>query len=144
MNKYLEGIPELPASTQAKLNEIEPPKWHWFFRKRAKSGEYDKFGQPKQYPAFACTEEEASRKDENKYEQIGASDGTTYFEYMRTHLQPNMVYDAQKAVQVERDAFNAELEKAKGHYRRPRKRDRYFMSASEGTTGIEEFKRSWQ
>lgn len=146
-NTELEGVPALPPVESATLNEIEPPKWHWFYRKRARLGEYDKFGQQKEYPIFACMEVEAAeletQKNLSKFEQIGASDGTTYFNYMREHLKPNMVYNAQDAVKVEKEAFNAELEKARGHYRAPRRKDRYFGGASEGTAGVDEFKRTW-
>ena len=143
MNQTLESIPELPGPEFLRLNEIEPPKWHWFYQRRPREGEFDKFGQPKTYPVFACGEAEAAQLDPNKFTQVGASDGTTFFNYMRERLKPNTVFKAQDAYRIEKEAFDAELAVARGKYRRPRAKERFFGSASQGTTGVEEFKANW-
>lgn len=137
----------LPTHEFYKLRSIEPPKTHWFYQRQAEDWELDQFGQKKEYPVFACGEDEAARLESHKrirFKQIGFSDGKTYFNYLREHFKPQVAYPVEEAKKIEKEAFAAELEAARGHFRRPRLQTRFFGSASQGTTGVEEFRATWE
>lgn len=123
------------------LNEMKPRGWHYFYQ-RISNGELDRFGDPKVYEPFACTEQEATdiekRVDTIRFRQVGASDGMTYFKYMKDHIKPGVPIPREEAEKIQRDALQAELDVAKGHYRKPRGDHFTYAGASQGVQNPEE------
>lgn len=146
MNTAVDSLPALPSAEFLKVDKIEPPKRTWFYQKQAEDWELDQYGQPKVYPIFACSEQEAAnlgRHQVRKYKQVGFSDGLAYFEHLRDNLKVGQLYPKEEADKIYKEAWELELAKARGHIRQPRSRDRFWGGATAGTANIDEFRKSW-
>lgn len=94
------------------VHQLEPAKKTFFYEKP--SGEI-----------FACGEQEAALFGKN-YRQIGVSDGATFRTYMRKAGFKGDVLEREKAQLLLKEAFDAELEVARGHFERPKLNNVHF------------------
>ena len=94
---------------------------------------------PDERKIIAVSENEAAGLSETKWRQVGVGDGRAYIASLRNcGIKPGQSIPVEKSKQIMKEAFNAELEVARGHYQRPTKQTYFFMGASKGTQGAEE------
>lgn len=145
-NTQLASVEPAPPIEYGKLNVIEKPQTTFFYRRlkdnfaSQSSKDIDEITGRQENNIFSCYEQQAAKLDPRKFEQIGVSDGTTYVHFIKeSGIRAGQLYPITKIREVLNGAFNAELEKAWGNFRRPVYHEGHFGGASEGTRNIEEY-----
>lgn len=110
-----ENLSEPPVEIEyVKFQNLEKPRKTFFYQRKDADG--DVF---EDAPIFACYEQEAGLYGKF-HKMIGVSDGTAYYNSLKTSgVKPGQVITVQKAREILKTAFDAELKAARGHKERP-------------------------
>lgn len=104
-----------------KLNQLERPQRTFFYQRRDGDGDVVEDSE-----IFACHEQEAGLFGKF-HKLIGVGDGTTYFNYVKSHMpKKGELISINKAQEILKEAFAAELAVARGNKTRPKYNNVHF------------------
>ena len=144
-NPHLENASPVVPLISAKIDAVElvrneRPQKTFFYRRLLEDD--DAFADVNA-SIFACHEEEAAQLDLRRFKQVGVSDGTTYRKHLAEHVPRGAEIPIENIRQALKDAFNAELEVARGHFLRPKRKLRFIGGVSSDVQNAEESLRSY-
>lgn len=140
MNKELSQAESAPELEYVTFKGAESPKVTFFYERLDKQNQIGYIDSPEnQAEVIAVGEQEAATMNPTKWRQVGVSDGSAYANtILKCGVTKGTRIPIERAREILKTAFDAELEAARGHFRRPIKRTYHFMGASQGTQGAEE------
>ena len=130
----VDNIEEGTAVTQMRLKEISRPRQTFYYRRLPDP--FKKQADPfapivdeveKKDDFFACEEEEASKLDPRKFEQIGVSDGSVFYNTMKASGLFGKWVDASEAKRIYHEAELADMEASRGKFKRPQSKSVYTL-----------------
>lgn len=147
MNNELAQAEEAPSLEYVTFKGAESPKKTFFYElieHRNYSGYIDS-PENNQAQIIAVSENEAATLNQNKWRQVGVGDGSHYAKTIQNcGVRKGERIPIERARKIMQDAFDAELQAARGHYERPVLQTYHFMGASPGTQGYEDLIRRKQ
>lgn len=143
MNQILSQAEEAPQLEYVKFKGAEQPRKTFFYERVSGRAEPGFISMPDDAKEIvAVTENEAAGMKPSTWTQIGVSDGKKYVEtIMNCGVKRGQSVPVEKAREIMKAAFEAELAVARGHFERPVLQTYHFMGASQGTQGYEELAR---
>jgi hypothetical protein len=141
MNTIISQAEEAPELEFVKFKGPERPQKTFFYQriKHQNFSGYIDEPEDNQTNIIAVTENEAAGLKEDKWRQVGVGNGMAYVRTLQeSGVKKGERVTVEKARQIMKDAFNAELEASRGHFQRPILQTYHFMGASPGTQGAEE------
>lgn len=143
MNNELSQAEAAPELEYVTFKGAESPKVTFFYERVDKQNQIGYIDSPdNQAEVIAVGEQEAAGLKPHIWKQVGVSDGTAYAStILKCGLSKGTRVPIERAREVLKQAFDAELEAARGHFRTPHKQTYFFMGASQGTQGGDELAR---
>ena len=141
MNQVLQEAEEAPQLEFVTFKGAERPR-KTFFYERIEHKNYSGYiddPEDTSETIVAFSEQEAASLTPEKWRQVGVSDGRAYAQtILDSGVSKGTKITLQRAREILKKAFDAELEVARGHFERPVVQTYHFMGASPGTQGYED------
>jgi hypothetical protein len=140
MNTELAQAEQVPELEYVAFKGAEIPKRTFFYERvdrQNMSGFMVAPDEPAEIVAFS--ELEAFNLKPTQWKQVGVGDGTAYAKSIQScGVKARQRIPVEQAKKIMKDAFEAELAVARGHFEQPTRQTYFFMGASQGTQGGEE------